>query len=150
MVLRRTTPTPRPKDRLRREPHLWPTAVDELLRWESPIPFTARVCTAAATIGGQPIEPGQTVVTMFSAANRDPEAFPAPEIVDPARSPNPMLAFGAGIHACLAAPAARLAGRIALTTAVGCWPRIALTGEPVGWREAPVPRGLTRLPLRLE
>jgi cytochrome P450 len=135
---------------LRSAPQLWPTAVDELLRWESPIPFTARVCTADAVIGGRRIRPGETVVALLAAGNRDPEAFAGAETVDIARSPNPMLAFGAGVHTCLAAPAVRLVARIALATVVDRLPRMTLAEEPAAWRDSVVPRGLTRLPVRVQ
>jgi cytochrome P450 len=136
-------------ERLRADPDLWPTAIDELLRWESPIPFTARVCTTDTTINGQRIGAGEMVVALLAAGNRDPAVFTDPETVDVARSPNPMLAFGAGAHVCLAAPLARAVGRIALATALDRFTTMTLLNDQPAWRHCVVPRGLARLPLRI-
>jgi pimeloyl-[acyl-carrier protein] synthase len=134
---------------LRADPDLWPSAVDELLRLESPIPFTARVCAHATNLGDSAIATGDLVIAMFSAANRDPEIFPEPDGVDVRRAPNPMLAFGAGPHVCLAAPLARAVGRVALSTLVERFPAMTLLDDQPAWLEGSVPRGLRRLPLRV-
>jgi cytochrome P450 len=136
-------------DRLRADPELWPTAIDELLRWESPIPFTARVCRTDAVIGGQCIRAGEMVVALLAAGNRDPATFTDPGKVDVGRSPNLMLAFGAGPHVCLAAPLARVVGRIALATALARFKTITLLDDQPAWRDCLVPRGLAQLPIRI-
>jgi cytochrome P450 len=135
--------------RLREHPGLWPSAVEELLRWESPIPFTARVPTVDVTVGGERIGAGETVIAVLAAANRDPKVFDDPDSVDLARSPNPVMAFGAGVHLCLATGLARTVGRIALATALRRLPKMtAVDDEPV-WLTCRVPRGLARLPLHV-
>jgi pimeloyl-[acyl-carrier protein] synthase len=134
--------------RLRREARLLTSAVDELLRWESPIPFTARVCVEEVELGGRRLAAGDTVVALLAAANRDPAVFGDPERLDLARSPNPMLAFGSGIHTCIAAPLAKMVGRLAIGTIVARFAEVSLAGD-ASWRPGLVPRGLARLPLRL-
>jgi cytochrome P450 len=134
--------------RLRDEPDLWATAVDELLRWESPIPFTARVPTVEVTIGGRRIGAGETVVALLAAGNRDPAVFLEPETLDLARSPNPLLGFGAGVHVCLAALLARRIAGIALAVVLQRFPRLTAVDDEPAWLPGRVPRGLSRLPLR--
>jgi cytochrome P450 len=136
-------------DRLRENPDLWPIAVDELLRAESPIPFTARVCTRDMVMDNQSLVAGDMVIASLSSGNRDPDVFVEPEIVKANRWPNPMLAFGAGTHICLAASLVREVGRIALQTAVQKFPTITLLDEQPLWLDRMVPRGLTRLPVRI-
>jgi len=136
-------------DRLRTDPELWPMAIDELLRWESPIPFTARVCKTDATVDGQCIRTGDMVVALLAAGNRDPVTFTDPEKMDVGRFPNPMLAFGAGPHVCLAVPLARAVGRIALATVLDRFRTITLLNDQPAWRDCMVPRGLVELPIRI-
>lgn len=121
-----------------------PAVVEEMLRFDSPIQFAARVPLEDVPLGGQVLEAGVPVVTLLGAANRDPARFPEPDAFSPERHPNPHLAFGTGPHGCLGAGLARLVCRRALAVV----PRIGLAGEPVR-HPAFVPRGLAALPLRV-
>lgn len=123
-------------------------AVDEALRMETPIPFTARVCVTGMRIGDVELAPGARVLTLLGAANRDPEVFDRPDIFDPTRAPNPHLGFGAGAHFCLGAPLVRRATATMLGLILRERPalRRALDSCP-DWRPAVIPRGLTSLPV---
>lgn len=87
---------------------LVPSAVEELLRWESPVPAVARVATEDVEIGGCPIRAGQQVMLLLASANTDPERHPGVDTVDLRRNPNPHLAFGGGVHRCLGSHLARV------------------------------------------
>jgi cytochrome P450 len=132
--------------RLRAEPGLIGTAVDELLRYTSPTQFIGRRALADVEVGGERIEAGQLVVAMIGAANRDPGVFRDPDQLDLGRHPNPHLAFGRGPHFCLGAPLAKLEGQVALMDVIERFPRLRLTGEP-RLRPTIVLRGLEWLPL---
>ncbi|HYW27654.1 MAG TPA: cytochrome P450 [Terriglobales bacterium] len=135
-------------DRLRREPGLAPSAVEELLRYSPPVQWTGRVATVELELGGRRIAPHQSVVGILAAANRDPEVFADPDRLDIGRDPNPHVAFGRGIHFCLGAPLARLEAAVAMPMLVARFPDLRLAGEP-----EPRPtwnlRGLARLPVAL-
>ncbi|HEV3382157.1 MAG TPA: cytochrome P450 [Trebonia sp.] len=98
---------PRSADALRANPGLLPTAVDEMLRWWTPVMTFRRTAVAACSIGDQPIQAGDKVVVSFTSANRDESVFASPDVFDITRSPNPHLAFGHGPHFCLGAYLAR-------------------------------------------
>jgi cytochrome P450 len=100
---------------LRADPSRVPSALEEVLRYRSPVPFTLRVTTREVQVGDQTIPPTQSVYVWLLSANHDERVFDAPECFDIGRQPNPHLAFGKGIHFCLGAPLARLEARIALT-----------------------------------
>jgi cytochrome P450 len=91
-----------------------PPAVEEVLRYLPPTGGTDRFVTRPVTLGGQELQPGQRVVAMITAANRDPEVFADPHVFDPGRTSNPHLSFGHGVHFCLGAHLARLEVRVAL------------------------------------
>jgi hypothetical protein len=133
--------------RLREDPALVASAVEELLRYDGPVQRTARITTTDVEIGGRAIPRGAMVVTLIGAANRDPAQFPDPDRLDVARADNRHIAFGFGIHFCLGAPLARLEGQIALGTLVRRLPRLALASDAVEWRESQVLRGLRALPV---
>ncbi len=133
---------------LRARPGLIETAVEELLRFDSPVQLTGRIAAQDCTLGGQHIGQGQLVLTLLGAANRDPQQFADPDRLDLTRSPNQHFSFGRGIHFCLGAPLARLEGRIAIGSLVERFPRLMLAGEPVRGETITL-RGLTRLPLAL-
>jgi pimeloyl-[acyl-carrier protein] synthase len=133
---------------LRARPGLIETAVEELLRFDSPVQLTGRIAAQDCTLGGQHIGQGQLVLTLLGAANRDPQQFADPDRLDLTRSPNQHFSFGRGIHFCLGAPLARLEGRIAIGSLVERFPRLRLAGEPVRGETITL-RGLTRLPLAL-
>jgi len=96
------------------DPSLLPSAIEEVLRFHSPVQATVRRATRPTEIHGKPIAQDQAVVTWLAAANRDPEIFPDPMRFDVARTPNKHLSFGLGIHFCIGAPLARMEARIAL------------------------------------
>jgi cytochrome P450 len=135
-------------ERLRRQPALARTAVEELLRYAPPVQWTGRVATEELELGGRRIAPRQSVVGILAAANRDPEVFADPDMLDLGRDPNPHVGFGRGIHFCLGAPLARLEAQIALPLLLERFPDLRLAGEP-----EPRPtwnlRGLARLPVGL-
>jgi cytochrome P450 len=133
--------------RLREEPALAASAVEELLRYDGPVQRTARFTTVDVEIGGRAIDKGAMVVTVIGAANRDPAQFPEPDRLDLGRVDNRHIAFGFGIHFCLGAPLARLEGQVALGTLARRLPALALATDRVEWRESQVLRGLKTLPI---
>jgi cytochrome P450 len=133
--------TPTELDRLRADPDLMPSAVDEMLRYESPIQYTARLALADTEFRGEHIAPGQAVLALIGAANRDPDQFPDPDRVDITRRDNHHLAFGWANHFCLGAVLARAESAIALSTLIRRLPEIGLSAEPVRWRSNPAFRG---------
>ena len=134
-------------ERLRAEPGLIASAVEELLRFDSPVQRTARITNAEVEIGGKTIPEGAFVVTAIGAANRDPAQFPDPDRLDIARSDNRHIAFGFGIHFCLGAPLARVEGQLALGALLRRMPKLRLGGEELEWRESSTLRGLKALPV---
>jgi cytochrome P450 len=100
--------------RLRADPALVPTAVEEILRYDSPSQFDFLSALEPVTFAGTTLEPGQTVITLLGAANHDPERFEAPERFDVGRTENAHLSFAAGIHFCLGAPLARMQAEVFL------------------------------------
>lgn len=105
---------PEQRRRLVEQPEIIPSAIEELLRWESPVPAVARVAASEVDVGGCPIHAGEQVMLLLASANTDDEAHPGVDEVDLARDPNPHLAFGGGVHRCLGSHLARLELRVAL------------------------------------
>ena len=103
-------------ERLRSDPTLLESAVEELLRYESPSQHTARLAPAGAVLGGKEIPEGDAVIAVMGAGNRDPERFPDPDRLDLGRQDNRHLAFGWAAHFCFGAPLARIEGQIAFET----------------------------------
>jgi pimeloyl-[acyl-carrier protein] synthase len=132
--------------RLRDDPALIHSAVEELLRYDSPVQRTARITNTDVDVDGRTIAKGSMVVAAIGAANRDPAHFPEPDRLDIARRDNRHVAFGFGIHFCLGAPLARVEGQIALGTLLRRMPRMTVAGTPA-WRESSTLRGLTALPV---
>lgn len=99
--------------RLRAEPGLLPSAVEEFLRYDSSVQGAVRFARETVEIRGRTIEQGSTLLLLLGAANRDPAQFPEPDALDVARSPNRHLSFGRGVHFCLGAPLARIEGDVA-------------------------------------
>ncbi len=120
---------------LRSDPTLIATAVEELLRYESPLQRSERVAAEDLDIAGRRIARGQRVWSMIGAANRDPAQFPEPDRLDLARQPNRHLAFGYGIHFCLGAPLARVEGQVAIGAMMRRWPSLRLGNESVQWQD---------------
>ncbi|MER5561430.1 cytochrome P450 [Streptomyces sp. NPDC002506] len=139
-------------DRLRRDPDLIPGALDELLRFDSPVSVaTFRHSTENLRVGGVDIPAGSRVSIAPGAANRDPAAFPDPGRLDLDRDAGGHLAFGHGIHRCPGAPLARAEAEIALRALLTRFPgtRLAVPEESLAWRRTRLTRGLTALPLVL-
>ncbi len=134
-------------EKLRAHPFLIAPAVEELLRFDSPVQVTSRIPLQEVEIGGQVIPPGIEVNTLIGAANRDPERFADPERLDISRTDNHHLSFGHGVHFCLGAPLARLEGQVAIAALASRFPALALAGEPKR-RPGFVLRGFESLPLR--
>lgn len=134
---------------LRRDTSLLPDAVEEMLRYTSPVTHMARRATEDIEIRGQQIAAGDVVVMLYGSANRDEEIFGATsETFDITRRPNPHIAFGAGEHACLGAQLARLEARAMFEVLLGAYPTIELTGDVTRLRATMVP-GVKRMPVRL-
>jgi pimeloyl-[acyl-carrier protein] synthase len=132
-------------EKLRANPYLIPSAIEELLRYESPIQYTSRLAPNDVQMGGKTIRKGQAVIAVMGAANRDPERFPDPDRPDICRQDNRHLAFAWGPHFCFGAPLARLEGQIAFETLLRRMPDLRLEPGPVTWRENLAFRGLTSL-----
>ena len=120
---------PEQRARLVADPSLLPTAVDEALRYDTPVQGNARVTTRAAQIGGIDLPEGSLVVGLLGAANRDPRRFDDPERFDVGRRPNQHLSFGRGVHHCLGASLARIEAAAALEAVLAVAPEFALA-EP--------------------
>jgi len=133
--------------RLRGDPRLVPSAVEELLRYDGPVQRTARIPSEDVVIRGRTIRAGDMVMPFIGAADRDPEQFPEPDRLDLGRADNRHIAFGWGIHFCLGAPLARVEGQIALGTLARRFPRLALATATPEHRPSLTLRGLTSLPV---
>jgi cytochrome P450 len=105
---------PEHRRQLVEHPEIIPSAIEELLRWESPVPAVARVATTDLEVSGCPIHAGEQVMLLLASANTDDSMHPGADTVDLARDPNPHLAFGGGVHRCLGSHLARLELRVAL------------------------------------
>jgi cytochrome P450 len=116
--------------RLRDNPDLLDSAIDEFLRYDSPVQLDTRVSQEDFQIGGKRIHRGQRVICLLGAANRDPSAFVQPDMLDIGRLEKSHISFGRGIHHCLGAPLALLEGRIAFSSLVERFSSIRLAAEP--------------------
>jgi cytochrome P450 len=133
--------------RLRDDPSIIESAVEELLRYESPSQHTARLAPDDLELGGKLIKKRQAVMAVMAAGNRDPERFEDPDRLDLTRANNRHLAFGWGPHFCFGAPLARIEGQIAFATLLKRLPNVALEPRPLVWRQNLGLRGLTALPV---
>jgi cytochrome P450 len=134
-------------DALRADPSLVPTAVEELLRWTTPVISFMRTATGPSTVRGVAVAKGDPVLLVYASANRDEEVFGADagELrVD--RHPNPHVSFGFGPHFCLGAALARLEGRVVLTELLSRFSSLSLAGE-VEWTSSPVIAGVRHAPI---
>ena len=138
---------PEQLQRLRDDPGLIGSAVEELLRFGPPVQVTARTATTDVEIDGQQISRGQQCVVMIAGANRDPEVFEDPDTLDIGRQDNRHLSFGGGIHLCLGAPLARIEGQEAILRLVQRFPTLALADDDVEWKPTQTIRGPAQLRL---
>lgn len=134
---------------LRSDRSLIPSAVEEILRVESPVQYVSRTASEEFELGGYKIKKQQGVFLSVGAANRDPTQFSEPDRVDIQRQNNHHLAFIAGVHYCLGTHLARLEGQLVLNALLDRFSRIELIGEPVQWKPNPVIRSLKRLDVRV-
>jgi cytochrome P450 len=136
---------PEQRARLRAEPLLMASAIEEVLRFESPLHRVGRTALSDTEVAGAGIPKGETVFLLLASANRDSAQFAAPEIFDISRAPNKHIAFGYGIHFCLGAALARLEAPIALNAFFQRWPNARLRDGRLEWHSG-VMRGLKSLP----
>lgn len=134
--------------KLRADPSLTPSAVEEILRHDNPLHYFRRTATADTVLGDVSIAAGDKVVMYYTAANRDPLVFADPDRFDITRNPNPHLSFGFGEHHCLGIHLARLEGRVFFEELLSTFSTIELTGEPVRVRSN-LNNALRRLPVSL-
>jgi pimeloyl-[acyl-carrier protein] synthase len=132
-------------ERLKADMSLIPSAVEELLRYESPSQHTARLAPDEVTLGGKMIRKRQAVIAVMGAANRDPERFPDPDRLDIGRQDNRHVAFAWASHFCFGAPLARIEGQVAFKTVLQRMPNLKLEPGPITWRENLGLRGLKAL-----
>ena len=136
--------------RLRANPDLLRSAIEEMLRFSGPVEMSLSRWVREDTIfAGQQMRRGEQIFALLASDNRDEAQFPDPDVFDIARQPNRHLAFGTGIHACLGATLARLEGQVAFATLLSRLPDLALgiPRDQVEWRGGTFLRGLTRLPV---
>lgn len=134
-------------EQLRTHPEIVASAVEELLRFESPVQHTARISLADNELAGKKILKGAKVVAVLAAANRDPNRFPDPDRLDLNRTDNRHLAFGWGAHFCFGAPLTRMEAQIAFNTLLRRLASPKLVDQKLEWRENAGLRGLTSLKL---
>lgn len=133
--------------KLRADPSLINSAVEEVLRYESPVDITGRIAPRDMEVGGCPIKQSQSLFASLRGANRDPAAFPDPHRFDISRKDAPHVAFGGGLHLCIGAPLARLEAQAAIASFFAAFPnlRLANPGAKPQWRSMPFFRGLKDL-----
>ena len=142
------TESPGTAERLIAEPALLPQAIEEVLRYRSPVQSMYRISAVDTTLRDRPIPAGSPIVAWIGSANRDGEQFPHPDEFDVERAPNRHLAFGQGIHFCLGAPLARLEARIALQAVLSRLPGLAVDPEAQLERmESTIVYGVKQLPV---
>jgi pimeloyl-[acyl-carrier protein] synthase len=137
-------------ERLKHDLTLILSAVEELLRYESPSQHTARICPENTELGGKQIRKGQAVIAVMGAGNRDPERFPDPDRLDLGRTDNRHLAFGWASHFCFGAPLARIEGQLTFEALVSRTSNLTLEPGPLVWRDNLGLRGLTSLPVTFD
>jgi cytochrome P450 len=134
--------------RLRHEPALLPTAIEELMRFDSPLQLFERTATEDVAVGGVPVRQGQKIAALLGSANRDPAVFAEPDTLDVGRTENPHISFGAGVHFCIGAPLARVELQASFGALLARTSRLEL-GRPARRRPEFVIRGLRELPVVL-
>jgi cytochrome P450 len=141
------TTNPAAQGRLRADRSLLPGAVEEMLRWWTPVMHFRRTATVDTELAGTKIRAGDKVIVWFSSANRDPAVFPDPDTFDPTRSPNEHLTFGHGPHFCLGASLARVQMRAMFSAVLDLLGEVEPAGEPVRLRSN-FQNGIKSLPVR--
>jgi len=133
--------------KLKADPSLINSAVEEVLRYESPVDLTGRIASRDMEVGGCPMRQTQAMYLELRGANRDPAAFPDPHRFDISRKDAPHVAFGGGTHLCIGAPLARLEAQVALLSFFNRFPNLRLADPSAApkWRTLPFFRGLERL-----
>lgn len=135
-------------ERLQADPSLIPSAVEEMLRYESPSQHTGRLAPRDVELGDKKIRKAQAVMAVMAAANRDPERFPDPDRFDITRTDNRHLAFGYAAHFCFGAALARVEGQEVFEAIIRRLPDLELQPVSLTWRNNLGLRGLTALPVR--
>jgi pimeloyl-[acyl-carrier protein] synthase len=137
-------------NKLRQQPELVPLAVEEFLRYQSPLQVTDRFVLEDLQLDGQELKKGERIAVIIGGANRDPSRFELPNILDIERQPNKHFAFGQGIHFCLGAPLARFEAKMAFEKLLSRLSDIALSSDVVEYRDSATFRGLHSLPLKFK
>jgi hypothetical protein len=140
---------PRERRRLQDDPGLLPAAVEEFLRWDSPVQLTDRVALEDCDIDGRRVRRGMMVAGLLGAANRDPARFENPDALDVGRGDNAHVSFGHGVHFCLGSALARLETQAAIGTLLARFPDFDGDAWPTSYRRSIVLRGPRALPIRL-
>lgn len=138
---------PEQLQKLRENPHLISSAVEEMMRYDNPVQIAYRSAADDVEIGGKWIRKGQLVNSILAAGNRDPQRFSEPDRFDITRDEGRHLGLGLGIHFCLGAPLVRLEAQIAFSTILRRFPKMQLATENFEWQEHPIFRGAKSLPL---
>ena len=136
-------------ERLRHDPSLLPSAVEELLRYDSPVQVNGRIAGEGVEVDGHTFPAGSTVLTLLGAANRDPLRFPDPDRLDVGRADGASISFGSGIHFCLGAALARVEGQVVFGRLLERYPRIELLDQQPRYRDSITLRGLADLRVAL-
>jgi cytochrome P450 len=140
---------PEQRQKLQARPALLDAAIEEMLRYDSPVQITYRSALEDANIHGKAIRKGDLVNTILGSANRDPRRFSNPDRFDITRNEGRHLGFGIGIHFCIGAPLVRLEAEIVFETVLRRFPQICLAADSLEWQEHPIFRGLRSLPVSL-
>ena len=131
------------------DPQLFPTAIEEFLRYDGSVPTLTRTLTRDVTLHGQHLSEGQKVMLVMAAANRDPRQFEKAESVDIRRDPNPHLGLGVGLHYCMGARLARQEVRVGFQALLQRMPGYEITSDKVEYISTPSVRGPVRLPITI-
>jgi pimeloyl-[acyl-carrier protein] synthase len=135
--------------KLKDQPALLPSAIEEMLRYDNPVQITYRSVLEDLEFNGKMMRRGDLVNTILGSANRDPKRFTAPDQFDITRNEGRHLGFGLGIHFCIGAPLVRLEAEIVFKTMLRRFPKFSLKMEELRWQEHPIFRGLKSLPVQL-
>ncbi len=136
-------------DRLRHDRTLLRPAVEEILRYDSPVQMNGRIASTEIELGGRTIEAGAAVLTVIGSANRDERRYAEPDRFDLTRNDGASLSFGSGIHYCIGAALARLEGQVVLDRLLDRFDHIDLAVDQPRWRQSLTLRGLAELPIEV-